>query len=133
MDQGRVGALWRHIPTVPLSSQQGTDLRPGTRQAVREVQGYCERGEVELACGALTRARERAKSEQAGRIDRVRSYLEANSAGLRDYRTALGGEGRKLRRTGAMEGNVDKLVVRRMKNQGMSWKVEGIRRMQIGR
>lgn len=99
------------------------------RQGVREVQGYCERGEVELACGALTRARERAKSEQAGRIDRVRSYLEANSAGLRDYRTALGGEGRKLRRTGAMEGNVDKLVVRRMKNQGMSWKVEGIRRM----
>src|SRR3990172_5837349 len=25
--------------------------------------------------------------------------------------------------------NVDKLVVRRMKNQGMSWKVKGIRRM----
>lgn len=99
------------------------------RQGVRTVQGYCERGEVELACCALTKARERAKDEQARRIDRVRSYLEANSAGLRDYRTALGEQGRKLRRTGAMEGNVDKLVVRRMKNQGMSWKVQGIRRM----
>jgi len=98
-------------------------------QGVRTVQDYCERGEVELACGALTRARERAKGEQAERIDKVRKYLQANSAGLRDYRLALGEEGKRLRRTGAMEGNVDKLVVRRMKNQGMSWKIEGIRRM----
>ncbi len=28
-----------------------------------------------------------------------------------------------------MEGNVDKLAERRMKNHGMSWKVKGIRRM----
>ncbi|MDO8654982.1 MAG: ISLre2 family transposase, partial [bacterium] len=99
------------------------------RQGVRMVQGYCERGEIELACYSLTKAREVAKGERAGRIDRVRSYIEANSAGLKDYRLALGEDGRKLRRTGAMEGNVDKLVVRRMKNQGMSWKVKGIRRM----
>lgn len=99
------------------------------RQGVRKVQGYCERGEVELACCALSEARRKANGEQAGRIDRVRKYIEANSEGLRDYRLALGEEGTKLRRTGAMEGNVDKLVVRRMKNQGMSWKVDGIRRM----
>ncbi len=96
---------------------------------VRMVQDYCERGEVELAFGALTGARELAKGEQARRIDRVRGYIEANNAGLRDYRLDLGENGKKLRRTGAMEGNVDKLVVRRMKNQGMSWKVKGIRRM----
>jgi len=41
----------------------------------------------------------------------------------------LGEEGKGLRRTGAMEGNVDKLVVRRMKNQGMSWSLQGIRRL----
>ena len=41
----------------------------------------------------------------------------------------LGEEGKGLRRTGAMEGNVDKLVVRRMKNQGMSWSIKGIRRL----
>ena len=98
-------------------------------QGVRTVQDYCERGEVELACCALTRARELAKGEQAERIDKVRKYLQANSEGLRDYRLALGEEGKRLRRTGAMEGNVDKLVVRRMKNQGMSWKIQGIRRM----
>jgi hypothetical protein len=28
-----------------------------------------------------------------------------------------------------MEGNIDKLVVRRMKNQGMSWTIKGIRRL----
>ena len=28
-----------------------------------------------------------------------------------------------------MEGNVDKLVARRMKNQGMSWSLNGIRRL----
>jgi hypothetical protein len=28
-----------------------------------------------------------------------------------------------------MEGNVDKLVARRMKNQGMSWSLKGIRRL----
>lgn len=99
------------------------------KEGAREVLGYCERGEVELACDALSRARERSKGEQAGRIDRVRRYIATNSTGLRDYRLALGEEGKNLRRTGAMEGNVDKLVVRRMKNQGMSWRVEGIRRM----
>jgi hypothetical protein len=41
----------------------------------------------------------------------------------------LGEEGKGLRRTDAMEGNVDKLVVRRMKNQGMSWSLQGIRRL----
>lgn len=28
-----------------------------------------------------------------------------------------------------MEGNIDKLVVRRMKNQGMSWSIRGIRQL----
>jgi hypothetical protein len=99
------------------------------RQGVKTVQGYCERGEVELARCALTKAREGTKGEQVGRIDRVLSYIEANSDGLMDYRLALGEAGMSLRRTGAMEGNIDKLVVRRMKNQGMSWTVKGIRRM----
>ena len=99
------------------------------RQRARSVQGYCERGEVETACCALAEARDKAGVEQARRIDRVRNYLEENRTGLMDYRLALGQGGKKMRRTGAMEGNVDKLVVRRMKNQGMSWKIQGIRRM----
>lgn len=99
------------------------------RHTARAVQDNCERGDVEAGCRALSEARSRASGEQAKRIDRALSYLEQNTIGLKDYRLALGEEGNKLRRTGAMEGNVDKLVVRRMKNQGMSWKVRGIRRM----
>ena len=53
----------------------------------------------------------------------------ANRHGITDYRLELGEEGKGLRRTGAMEGNVDKLVARRMKNQGMSWSLKGIRRL----
>ena len=41
----------------------------------------------------------------------------------------LGEERTGFRRTGAMAGNVDKLVVRRMKNQGTSWSLKGIRRL----
>jgi hypothetical protein len=42
---------------------------------------------------------------------------------------SLGEEGNDLRHTGAIEGNIDKLIVRRMKNQGMSWTLKGISRL----
>jgi hypothetical protein len=99
------------------------------RDMVRAVKKCCDRGEVEKASRMLSEAGQRAKGEQALRIERARRYIVDNETGLRDYRLDLGEEGRKRRRTGAMEGNVDKLVVRRMKNQGMSWTVRGIRRM----
>ncbi len=89
----------------------------------------CERGNVEAALLILTDAMRKAKGEQAQRIAKVYHYLEENSSGLEDYRLRLGEAGMELRRTGAMEGNVDKLVVRRMKNQGMSWTLTGIRRL----
>ena len=56
-------------------------------------------------------------------------YLHANINGVADYRMKLGEEGKGLRRTCAMEGTVDKLAVRRMKNQDMSWSLQGIRRL----
>jgi hypothetical protein len=77
----------------------------------------------------MVEAMNKAKGEQAQRIARAYHYLENNRSGLGDYRQALGEKGKGLRRTGAIEGNVDKLVVRRMKNQGMSWTVRGIRRL----
>ena len=77
----------------------------------------------------MVEAMKKAKGEQVQRIAKAYHYLQENSSGLGDYRLTLGGEGKDLRRTGAIEGNVDKLVVRRMKNQGMSWTVRGIRRL----
>ena len=56
-------------------------------------------------------------------------YIKSNADGLKDYRENLAKSDSAWRRTGAIEGNVDKLIVRRMKNQGMSWALQGIRRM----
>ena len=58
----------------------------------------------------------------------LRGYLMANCYGLRDYRLEVGG-GDGLRGLGTIEGNVDKLVANRMKKRGMSWTINGARRM----
>jgi hypothetical protein len=89
------------------------------------AQGNIESG-LETLAGSMNRAR----GEPAERIAHAYRYLWDNRSGLADYRLNLVEEERQgLRRTGAIEGNVDKLVVRRMKNQGMSWTIRGIRRL----
>lgn len=88
----------------------------------------CEIGEVDAGMQMLADAMGKARGEQAARLSKAYHYMWENRSGITDYRSqadTLGG----LRRTGAMEGNVDKLVVRRMKNQGMSWTVRGISRL----
>ena len=98
-----------------------------TRDSVWQAmaQGKIESG-LEIVAYSVSRAR----GEQAEKMSHLYRYLWENRSGLVDYRLNLGEEERKgLRRTGAMEGNVDKLVVRRMKNQGMSWTNKGIRRL----
>jgi hypothetical protein len=89
----------------------------------------CEQGDIKYALRIMAGAAGRAHGASAERITKAYHYLYDNRAGIADYRLKLGEEGKKLRRTGAMEGNVDKLVVRRMKNQGMSWSLQGIRRL----
>ena len=89
------------------------------------AQGKIESG-LEILAGSMSRAH----GESAERIAHAYRYLWDNRSGLADYRLNLVEEERQgLRRTGAIEGNVDKLVVRRMKNQGMSWTIQGIRRL----
>lgn len=89
----------------------------------------CEIGEVDSGLRLLAEAMSKAKGDQATRLARAYHYLRENQSGVVDYRQGDPGAYQGLRRTGAMEGNVDKLVVRRMKNQGMSWSVKGIRRL----
>ena len=95
----------------------------------RRVWQACETGEVDLGLRILAEAMSKAKGEQATRLARAYHYLWENRSGVADYRLDVPSEYQGLRRTGAMEGNVDKLVVRRMKNQGMSWSLKGIRRL----
>ncbi len=88
-----------------------------------------EEGNTEAGLQVLAEAMRQAHGEQARRIAHAYGYLRENRGGLVDYRLGMGTAGKGLRRTGAIEGNVDKLVARRMKNQGMSWTVRGIRRL----
>jgi len=102
----------------------------GRRRAdLRGVREACQQGQAEVADALLAQASAGSTGEEAKRIERVRAYIAENAAGLGDYRLDLGEEGKGLRRLGAIEGNVDKLIVRRMKNQGMNWRVKGIRRL----
>jgi len=89
----------------------------------------CERGEVAKGLEIMAESMKKAKGEEALKIARAYRYLEENSCGVGDYRLGLGEAGEALRHTGAIEGNIDKLIVRRMKNQGMSWTLKGIRRL----
>ena len=87
-------------------------------------------GNSQAGLDTLAASLKRAEGEKAERLAHAYRYLWDNRSGLVDYRLNLVEEERKyLRRTGAVEGNVDKLVVRRMKNQGMSWTIQGIRRL----
>jgi hypothetical protein len=100
------------------------------RETKGKVWQACQYGDVDSGLRIMADAMRQTRGDQANRIAKAYHYLSENRAGLQDYRLRLGEEERKgMRGTGAIEGNVDKLVVRRMKNQGMSWTVNGIRRL----
>jgi hypothetical protein len=99
------------------------------RDVIRAVGEACHQGQAARADAILAGVSAGVEEEQAKRVDRVRAYIAENASGLGDYRQGLGEEGKGLRRLGAIEGNIDKLIVRRMKNQGMNWKIRGMRRL----
>ena len=99
------------------------------KETKERVWRACAQGDIKNALRIMADAAGQARGEKAEKITKAYHYLYDNRYGLTDYRLGLGEEGKGLRRTGAMEGNVDKLVARRMKNQGMSWSLKGIRRL----
>ena len=98
------------------------------KETLALIRDACKKGDIATVNKELEILRKTAKGEWALELKRLEHYLVANASGLKDYR----GEtktGTVLRGTGAMEGNVSKLIARRMKNQGMSWSPKGIRSM----
>ncbi|MCK4722427.1 MAG: ISLre2 family transposase [Dehalococcoidia bacterium] len=95
---------------------------------VVEVYQACITGHTEKADRLLVEAQQKADADRQKEIMGLRGYLMANCYGLRDYRLEVGG-GDGLRGLGTIEGNVDKLVANRMKKRGMSWTINGARRM----
>jgi len=94
---------------------------------VAEIYQAAITGEIDKVDRLLTQAQEKADSDKAKEIMRLRAYLMENCYGLRDYRLEVNGDG--LRGLGAIEGNVDKLIADRMKKRGMSWTKQGANRM----
>jgi hypothetical protein len=88
----------------------------------------CDRGKVDSGLRIMAEAIAQAKGEQAARLKMAYHYMWENRSGIADYRSYPDRQN-GIRHTGVIEGNVDKLVVRRMKNQGMSWSLRGISRL----
>jgi len=99
------------------------------RKTLRSVQHHCNQGNFETAIAELKQAAGKAQKDKTKDITHVIKYINANASGFKDYRQDLPKYDSSLRRTGAIEGNIDKLIVRKMKNQGMSWSTQGVRRM----
>lgn len=99
------------------------------RESIRLVQQSCDSGNIPSALQFLEQIASKATHERARAVKKLANYIRSNADGLQDYRWAAGINQRQLRRTGAIEGNVDKLLAKRMKRQGMSWSRKGIRSM----
>jgi hypothetical protein len=99
------------------------------KESIRLIREACENGDIATVVEKLETLRKTAKGEWALELKRLEHYLVANASGLKGYRCETKSGRDIIRRTGAIEGNVDKLIARRMKNQGMSWSVKGIRSM----
>jgi hypothetical protein len=99
------------------------------KDLISPVYQACEVGNRAVVNALLIQARNRARGQEREGIEQLMRYLRENADGLRDYRIEPGKEGKGLRRTGAIESNVDKVAANRMKKRGMSWTKAGARSM----
>jgi len=104
--------------TPPSCQKEVVDL---VRRAIRGGFEAVEEPLWNLACQHNGRARQK--------IEELCQYLGHNRDGVMDYRLRLGLNEEHWRGLGTIEGNVDKLVVRRMKGRGMSWRLQGAKSM----
>ena len=84
---------------------------------VEPIYNACVEGNWLRARTLLTQALNQASGVERNEIQMVIHYLSDNASGLVDYRLKEGRECTHLRRTGAIESNVDKLVANRMKKK----------------
>jgi len=70
----------------------------------------------------LNQAQKNARGNRKERLTDYIQYLESNQDALKDVQLSENGRPLSL---GGIEGNVDKLVARRMKGRGRSWRIPG--------
>ena len=104
------------------ASKAALGLNAETIQLVRQLREKGYGAVVE----ELNEARKKAGGRRKKKIAKYIRYLEDNQDVLKDVK--LPGE-ENIVSLGAIEGNVDKLVARRMKGRGRSWRRRGARAM----
>ena len=95
------------------------------RETMHMVKRMRQEGLEEVA-DDLNEAMKHARGRRKKRIAEYIRYLEGNQNSLEDVQISENGRPLSL---GGIEGNVDKLVARRMKGRGRSWRIPGARAM----
>jgi hypothetical protein len=95
------------------------------RETMQMVKRMRQKGFGEVM-DELNEAKENARGRKKERIAGYIQYIEDNQNSLMDVQVSENGRPLSL---GGIEGNVDKLVARRMKGRGRSWRIPGARAM----
>jgi hypothetical protein len=95
------------------------------QETMRLVKRMRQKG-LGLVADELNEAKKNARGRKKERIAGYIRYLEDNQNSLMDVQVSENGLPLSL---GGIEGNVDKLVARRMKGRGRSWRIPGARAM----
>jgi hypothetical protein len=78
-------------------------------------------------CQELMQQIEQASGKEKEKLKQFYQYIDSQQDGLLDL--SCRGYSSELSSLGAIEGNVDKLVIHRMKGRGCCWKLRGARAM----
>ena len=96
-----------------------------SRETIRVVKRMRQHG-LPAVIDDLNQAHKNARGRRKERLAEYIQYLESNQDALKDVQLSENGRPLSL---GGIEGNVDKLVARRMKGRGRSWRIPGARAM----
>jgi hypothetical protein len=102
-------------------------LAMGDRAAAQELVKKVRQQGFTSVCQVLMRDIEQASGKRKEKLKLFYRYINHQQYGLMDlYQRGYSAE---LGNLGAIEGNVDKLVIHRMKGRGCCWKLQGARAM----
>ena len=96
-----------------------------SRETIQVVKRMRQHG-LPAVIDDLNQAHKNARGRRRERLAEYIQYLESNQDALKDVQLSENGRPLSL---GGIEGNVDKLVARRMKGRGRSWRIPGARAM----
>lgn len=96
-----------------------------SRETIQVVKRMRQHG-LPAVIDDLNQAHKNARGRRKERLAEYIQYLESNQDALKDVQLSENGRPLSL---GGIEGNVDKLVARRMKGRGRSWRIPGARAM----